>query len=154
MANRWLARPAFGILLSVVVALSASGQAGPPCGPNLPIKCASAGKQVAIVAGLVGVVVLVFYAQHRMNSRDRKDTVLAGCTAQAGGVMTLTDDNTKTTYSLASLPKKLKTGRQVALRGIKSQDASGKNVFQVRKLVKDKGPCGSQAPTAGAGNSP
>jgi hypothetical protein len=153
MAMRWLARATFGILLSVAMEPSILAQAGPPCGPNLPIKCAP-GKDIAIMSGVAGRLVLLLYVQHRINRGNRQQASITGCTAQANGVMTLTEDNTKTTYLLTPLHKKIKAGERVVLHGKKSQDASQNNVFQVKKLDKDEGPCRTQTPSAGDGDSP
>jgi hypothetical protein len=60
--------------------------------------------------------------------------------------MTLVEDSTQTLYSLTPPRKKVKAGERVVLRGKKTLDASGKNVFQVRKFVQDAGPCETQSP--------
>ena len=75
-----------------------------------------------------------------------------GCATESNGMKTLTDDNTQTVYLLTRAEKKVKTGERLLLRGKKSRDASGSEVFQVSKVVKDEGPCETQSMREG--NSP
>ena len=146
MLIHWLARSTFAVLLIGVELTSAGAQAGPPCGPDLPIKC-TPGKDAAIVVGIVGVGVLAAYLGYRLN-HPRHENSIIGCTAQTDGSMTLSEDNTQKLYTLTGLPKKLRAGQHVLLRGKISADGSGKNAFQVRKFTKDDVPCEPQ--TSGA----
>jgi hypothetical protein len=146
----WLARSTIGILLLLAEIPSAIGQPGPPCGPDLPIKC-TPGKDAALVLGFVGAGILAAYFGYRLN-HPRQEASIIGCTAQADGMKTLTEDDTQTVYLLTRSGKKLKAGERLLLRGKKTQDASGRDVFQVRKLVTDEGPCETQSPREG--NSP
>jgi hypothetical protein len=139
MVVRWLARSAVAILLLTLDIPSIAAQAGPPCGPDLPIKC-TPGKDAAIVLGFVGAGVLAAYLGYRMG-HPKHEASIVGCTALADGTMTLVEDNTEALYSLTSHPKKVKARERVILSGKKTLDVSGKNVFQVRKLVEDMGSC-------------
>ena len=128
-----------GVFFLVAGVRSAAPQAGPPCGPDLPIKCDS-GKGAAILAGIVGAGALAVYLAYRMD-HPRGQTSIAGCTTLADGVMTLTGEGTQTSFLLTPAPRKVKAGERVILKGKKSQDAAGKNVLRVTKVVKDEGPC-------------
>ena len=75
-----------------------------------------------------------------------------GCATQSDGVKILTEDNTQTVYLLSGAEKKVKAGERLVLRGKKSRDATGRDVFQVRKVAKDDGPCETQS--VREGNSP
>lgn len=146
------ARSAFAVLLLALQATSARAQAGPPCGPDLPIKC-TPGKDAAIVLGFVGAGILAAYLGYRLD-HPRHEASIVGCTAQGDGTMTLVEDNTQILYSLTTVPKKVRAGERVTLRGKKKFDTSGKNLFQARKLAKDEGPCESQSPTPASENAP
>jgi hypothetical protein len=152
MLGHWLARSTFAFLLLAVEATSTAAQAGPPCGPDLPIKC-TPGKDAAIVLGFVGAGVLAVYLGYRLD-HPRHQASIIGCTAQADGTMTLVEDNTQMLYSLNPIPKKVKAGERVVLRGKNKSDISGRNVFHVRKVVEDVGPCESRTPSAGPENGP
>jgi len=147
-----LARSAFAVLLLAVEVTSARAQAGPPCGPDLPIKC-TPGKDAAIVLGFVGAGVLAAYLGYRLD-HSRHEASIIGCTAQTDEAMTLVEDNTQMLYSLIAVPKKVRAGERVALRGKNKSDPSGRNVFHVRKFVKDWGPCESQSPRTGQEDGP
>jgi len=147
-----LARSAFAVLLLAVAVTSARAQAGPPCGPDLPIKC-TPGKDAAIVLGFVGAGILAAYLGYRLD-HPRHEASIIGCTAQADGTMILVEDNTQMLYSLTPVSKKVRSGERVALRGKKKSDTSGRNVFHVRKVVEDVGPCESRIPSAGQENGP
>lgn len=150
MIFRWLACSTFGILLVATAAPSIVAQAGPPCGPDLPIKC-TPGKDAAIVVTFVGAGALAAYLGYRMSHPKREESI-AGCTMQADGGMTLVEQSTQTLYSLTPVNKEVKAGERVVLRGKK--DASGRNVFHVKKLVKDEGPCETQSLSAGQKDIP
>lgn len=143
MIARWLAAP-LGILLLLGGDRAAIAQAGPPCGPDLPIKC-TPGKDAAILLGFVGAGVLAFYLAYRMDHPKVKDAVV-GCTAQTGGAMILAEDGTQRIYELTHVPKQMRAGERVELWGYQRRDNLGRNVFKVTKLVKSKGPCTAQSP--------
>lgn len=150
MILRCIACSTFGILLITAGAPSTVAQAGPPCGPDLPTKC-TPGKDAAIVLGFVGAGALAAYLGYRMSHPKREETI-AGCITQTDGVMTLMEQSTKTLYSLTPVHKKVQPGERVVLRGKK--DASGRDVFRVRKVVKDEGPCETQSGSAGQRDIP
>lgn len=143
MIGRWLAAP-LGILLLLGGIRAAIAQAGPPCGPDLPIKC-TPGKDAAILLGFVGAGVLAFYLAYRMDHPKSKDAVV-GCTAQAGETMIVTEDGTERIYELTHLGKQMRAGERVELWGDKRHDNSGRNVFKVRRLVRRGGTCTEQSP--------
>ena len=61
---------------------------------------------------------------------------------------TLVEDKTQTVYLLAGSDKKVKPGERLLLRGQKKLDPSGRDVFKVRKLVRDAGSCETQSTNA------
>ena len=142
MVLGWLARSTIGILLLLAEVPAAAGQAGPPCGPDLPIKC-TPGKDAAIVLGFVGAGVLAVYLGYRMD-HPRHESSIIGCSAVSEGMKTLLEDDTQRVYLLAGSDKRVKAGERLLLRGQKKLDASGRDVFKVRKLVKDAGSCEPQ----------
>ncbi len=160
MSLRWLVRTTLGILLSVGVASTALAQYGGGGGTTggtgytTSGKSYSSGTAIAIGAGAAAAAVVGILVYRHHHASQGEEASVMGCTAQANGMMTLTDDNTKTTYSLSSLSKDVKEGERVELTGKKSQDASGKNTFHVQKLVKDDGPCAPQSASAGAAANP
>jgi hypothetical protein len=142
----WLARSTIGILLLLAEVPAAMGQAGPPCGPDLPIKC-TPGKDAAIVLGFVGAGVLAVYLGYRID-HPRHESSIIGCSAVSEGMKTLVEDKTQTVYLLAGSDKKVKPGERLLLRGQKKLDPSGRDVFKVRKLVRDAGSCETQSTNA------
>ena|SRR5215472_2917466 len=145
MIFRWLTCSTFGFLLVAAGPPSTVAQAGPPCGPDLPIKC-TPGKDAALLVTFIGAGALAAYLGYRISHPKREESI-AGCTMQADGVLTLMEQSTQTVYSLTPVHKKVQAGKQVVLLGQK--DASGRNVFHVKKLVKDEGPCEAQSLNAG-----
>ena len=152
MIARWLACLTCGILLLTAGAPPTVAQSGPPCGPDLPIKC-TPGKDAAILMGYVGAGALAIYIGYRMDHPKHKE-LIAGCTTQTDGMMTLMEQGTGTLYSLNPVHKNVKAGERVVLRGVKKQDASGRNVFHVTKVVEDEGLCEKQNLTAEQKDSP
>ena len=144
MINRRITCSIAGILLITAGAPSAVAQAGPPCGPDLPIKC-NPGKGAAILLAFVGAGALAVYLAYRMD-HPKGEASVAGCTTLANGEMALTEDGTQTLYLLTPARKNVKAGERVVLRGKKNHNASGGNVFHVRKVVKDDGRCEAQNP--------
>lgn len=149
-----LAGPVLSLLLTAVGIPSIAAQAGPPCGPDLPIKC-TPGKDAALVLGFVGAGALAVYLAYRMD-HPRGEVSVSGCTILANGVMTLTEQGTQTSFLLTPSRKKVKADEQVILRGKKSRDAAGQNVLRVTKIVRDEGPCEPPRAERGAqqGESP
>jgi hypothetical protein len=147
MFVHWLARSPFAVLLLAVDVTTSTAQPGPPCGSDLPIKC-TPGKDAAIVLGFVGAGILAVYLGYRLD-HPRHEELIIGCTVQAGGMMALVEDNTQMLYSLTPLLKKVKAGDRLVLRGKKKPVISGRNVFHVKKLVLNEGPCETQSPRAG-----
>jgi hypothetical protein len=162
MAIRWLVRTTLGILLSIGVASTALAQYGGGGGTtgstsgtySTSGKSYGSGAAIGIGVGAAAAAVagILIYRHH--HAAQGEEASVAGCTQQANGLTTLVDDSTKTTYSLTSLSRDVKPGERVELSGKKTQDASGKNVFHVQKLVKDDGPCAPQSASAGAGSNP
>ena len=142
MSIRYLVSSALGVILAGLGATPADAQAGPPCGPDLPIKC-TPGKDAAIVIGFVGAGALAVYIAYRMD-HPRNEVTIGGCAALDNGAMTLTDESTHTLYPLMPGHKKLRAGNRVLLRGKVSHDSNGQNIFRVRKILKDDGPCEAQ----------
>ena len=144
----WLCRLApllASMLFLAAEAPFATAQPGPPCGPDLPIKC-DPGKSAAILLGFVGAGVAAAFIAYRLD-HPKHEASLSGCVTDSGGTKTLTEDETKTRFVLTHAGKKLKAGERVLLRGKKASDPSGTNFFQVRKVVRDQAPCETQAST-------
>lgn len=133
-----------GLLLLAAPAPSALAQAGPPCGPDLPIKC-TPGKSAAIVLSFVGAGALAVYLAYRID-HPRGATSIAGCATQDNEEITLVDQASQTPYVLAAGRKKVKAGERLVLRGKKNRDADGRDVFRVTKILEDQGPCEPQSP--------
>jgi hypothetical protein len=157
MAIRWLVRTTLGILLSVGIASTALAQYGGGGGTTGTGTYSSSGKSygsgtaIGIGAGAAAAVVVGILVYRHHHAAQGEEASVMGCTTEANGMMTLMDDSSKTTYSLTSLSKDVKSGERVELSGKKTQDASGKNSFHVQKLVKDDGPCSPQTASAGTG---
>lgn len=143
MTIRFLACSALGVLLIGAGTTPTEAQAGPPCGPDLPTKC-TPGKDAAILIGVIGAGALAFYLGYRMD-HPKQGLAITGCTILDNGVMTLTDENTHTHYSVTPTPKRLRAGNRVLLRGKINQDSNGKSIFRVRKILEDDGPCETQS---------
>lgn len=126
-------------LLAAGVARSASAQAGPPCGPDLPIKC-TPGKDAAVLMGFVGAGVAAVYIGYRL-SHANGQTLVKGCTIFAEGALALREEGTGRLFLLASTRKKLAAGQQVILKGTKRRDKSGRDLFRTARIVSDQGPC-------------
>lgn len=139
-----------GILLITAGVPSTVAQAGPPCGPDLPIKC-NPGKGAAILLAFIGAGALAVYLGYRMD-HPKGQVSIAGCTTLTDGAMTLTEDGTGTLYVLTPVRENVKAGGRVVLRGKKNHDAAGRNVLNVKKVVKNDGPC--QAQSSRENNSP
>jgi len=161
MATRWLVRTTLGILLSIGVATTAFAQyggggttGGTPGTYSTSGKSYGSGTAIGIAAGAAAAVAIGIFAVRHHHANQGEEASVMGCTEQANGVTTLVDDSTKTTYSLTSLSKDVKPGERVELSGKKSQNASGKNVFHVQKLVKDDGPCTPKTASAAQGSNP
>ncbi len=138
------------ILLSAAMASPAWAQQGvPPPSSSPSAKSYGAGTAIGISVGAAAALGIGLYMiRHRRANRAQSAT-LVGCTQIDNGVMLVEDDTTKVKYTLFALREDVKPGERVVLTGKKSQDASGKNLFHVRKLVKDDGPCSSQTASTG-----
>lgn len=141
MIVRWLNTSIVGILL-IATGVPSAAQAGPPCGPDLPIKC-TPGKDAAILAGIAGAGALAIFLAYRMD-HPRAQASVEGCTALVEGVIVLSEQGTQSSYLLTGARKNVKTGERVVLRGKKSRNATGKSALRVTKVVKDEGPCEPQ----------
>jgi hypothetical protein len=162
MAMRWLVRTTLGIVVSVALASTALAQMGYGGGgttgstgtTTYAPKSYGSGAAIGIGVGAAAAVAAgILILRHRHASQGEEAT-LVGCTDRSNGGAMLVDDNSKATYSLTSLSKDVKSGERVEVAGKKSQDASGKNVFHVQKLVKDDGPCTPQTASVAAGANP
>jgi hypothetical protein len=71
-----------------------------------------------------------------------KQKTIEGCVESANGSSMLTDDKDHRTYALLSDTIAIKPGQRLKLKGKKKKDQSETWHFQVKKLVKDEGPCG------------
>ena len=84
-------------------------------------------------AAVIGVV--VYFA-------IPKQTTIEGCVESGEGGLRLTNDKTTNSYLLVPGEVRLQTGERVAVKGKKGKEISGLRVFEVKKLVKNEGPCG------------
>lgn len=99
-----------------------------------PSKGQIAAAIVGAVAVIIGVVVLVYYGTHKHAS-------IVGCVASGPSGLSVRNDKDKKTYALAGDSAALRPGQQVALKGKKGKDATGKPTFLVQQLTKDYGDC-------------
>ena len=146
------ARSAFAVLLLALQATFGQGSGWPSLRSRSSHQM-HARQRRGLVLGFVGAGILAAYLGYRLD-HPRLEASIVGCTAQGDGTMTLVEDNTQILYSLTTVPKKVRAGERVTLRGKKKFDTSGKNLFQARKLVKDEGPCEPPSPTAPQENAP
>ncbi|MDE3180684.1 MAG: hypothetical protein KGM47_13620 [Acidobacteriota bacterium] len=89
----------------------------------------------AAAAAGVGVAYLMLH--------NRKS--VEGCLTESAGGTKLMDEKGNKTYALDSGDLNLKVGDRVKLKGKTMKSATGEPQFAARKLVKDYGPCASQA---------
>ena len=126
-----LLRASMALALCLFLALPACPQTGGNIGP-------SNGEIIAIIVGIAaaitGVGILIYHETHKHPS-------ITGCIASGAEGLTLKSEKDQKVYALAGDSAALKPGEQVALKGKKTKEASGKPVFQVEKLAKDYGAC-------------
>ena len=98
----------------------------------------SKGEVIAIIVGaavaITGVGLLVYHETHKHAS-------VVGCVTSGADGLSLKNEKDKKVYALSGDSAALKAGEQVALKGKKTKDSSGKPTFQVEKLTKDYGAC-------------
>lgn len=96
------------------------------------------GKAIGIGVGAAAGAGLLFLALHHSS--------MTGCVQPAEDGLRLVDEKKNVSYALVAGDIYLKPGQRVALRGQKSKSTAGLQTFAPKKLVKDLGACGSDAP--------
>lgn len=154
MKMRWLTSAILGAVLQLT--LTSSGFAQPGLPKNYPPagKTYGSGTSIALAAGGAAVVAVGVFMMRRHHSKPSQEATLVGCTEMDHGALVLTDEDTKTTYWLSALSKGVRPGERLILSGNATRSNSGLNVFRVRKLVRDDGPCALRATISGAGSFP
>jgi hypothetical protein len=100
------------------------------------------GKAIGIgVGAAAGGAGVLFLALHHRG-------MVSGCVQPADDGLRLVDEKNKKSYVLATNALILKPGQHVELRGQKSKNESGAQIFEAKKLVKDLGSCGASASVA------
>lgn len=122
--------------LSLALSSSARAQYGGGMGSSSGSHSYGSGTGIAIGAAAGAGAGIAYLAL-------RNRGTLRGCVQQsADGSSALVSENDKTTYALvAGKDVVLAPGERVALKGKKSKDDSGKQTFEVQKLVKSYGAC-------------
>jgi len=100
----------------------------------------SSGKAIGIGVGAAAGAGLLFLALHH--------TSMTGCVQPAEDGLRFVDEKKKTSYTLVSGSVPLKAGQRAELQGKKAKDATGAQMFTVKKLAKDLGSC--ETPTSSA----
>ena len=128
MTLRAVLRTSTVVVLCLVLAIPVSSR---DIGPS---KGEVAGLIVAAVVAVVGVGVLIYYGTH-------KHAGISGCVDSDGNGLSVRNGNDKKSYALSGDLAGVTPGRQMALKGKKLKDSSGRLTFQVQKLTKDNGEC-------------
>jgi hypothetical protein len=120
----------FALFLTGPVFAQYSGGSGTPT--------YGAGKTVAVgaVAAGAGAGILYLTLRHR--------GYLTGCVEGGDSALRLVDDKKHQSFSLLPGSADLKPGEQVELRGKKTKDEEGIPAFQVSRVVKNLGACGTE----------
>lgn len=92
---------------------------------------------IAIGAGVAAGAALAYFALRHRGA--------VGCVESAGNHTTLVMAKNNKSYDLDAAGLGLKPGDKVKLKGKRSASGSGETTFTATKLVKDYGPCESQA---------
>lgn len=98
----------------------------------------SSAKGAGIGAGAAAGVGVLFLALHHRG-------YVTGCVETADDGLRLLDEKKNKSYALVPGDLYLKPGQRVELKGQKSEDESGTQTFEARKLVKDLGACGASS---------
>ena len=119
--------------LCLLLALPAFPQSG-SYGSIGPSKGEIIGGIAGGAAAVAGVAYLIYHEKH-------KHPTITGCVTSGADGLSLTNEKDRKVYVLSGDVVALKAGEQVALKGKKTKDSSGKLKFQVEKLTKDFGAC-------------
>lgn len=95
---------------------------------------------IGAIVGAAAVIAVVVYLV------IPKEKMIEGCVESGNRGLQLTDEKTRHIYALAPDNGNLSPGRRVKLKGKRHNKNSGTREFEVRKLVKDEGPCSQQSP--------
>jgi len=117
----------------------------------------SSGKTIGIGIGAaagaaVGVALLV---RHRHHSADKTETYVTGCTQSIQDGINLTDEKDNQIYSIVTNSKSLKAGERITLKGVLvASDGPGNPTFQMRRVIKDYGTCGTASASDSSAANP
>jgi hypothetical protein len=120
------------LILCLVLSLPATSQSGlGHIGP-------SNGEIAGILVGAGVVITVVAVVIYR---KAHKHPTIVGCVSLGANGLSLTNKKDNKVYALFGDTASLKADEQVALKGKKLKDSSGKLTFQVEELAKDYGAC-------------
>ena len=149
-------RLALGICLTAALSASAHAQYGGGGGtgmgtgtPGTPGYVApkggyGSGKAIGIgVGAAAGAGAALFFAMHHHGA-------VTGCVRKTDDGLSLVDEKKNKSYSLEGSSVALNPGDKVELKGKKSSGASGNQMFEANKLVKNLGTCGPDPAAAAA----
>jgi hypothetical protein len=105
--------------------------------PNLGNIGPSKAEVAGAIIGAAAVITLVVYFS------VPKQKTIEGCVESANGVSVLTNEKDHRIYALVSNTVAVTPGQRLKLKGKKRKDKSGDWRFEVKKLIKAAGPCGS-----------
>ena len=147
-------RLALGLCLTAALSASAFAQYGPGGMPGtgtpgtpgyVPPKSGyGSGKAIGIgVGAAAGAGVALFLVMHHHGA-------VTGCVRKTDDGLALVDEKKNKSYSLEGSSVALNPGDKVELKGKKSSGASGNQMFEANKVVKNLGTCGPEPAAAAA----
>ena len=147
-------RLALGICLTAALSASALAQygtggtmgTGTPGTPGYvaPSSGYGSGKAIGIgVGAAAGGAVALFFVLHHHGA-------VTGCVRKTDDGLSLVDEKKNKSYSLEGSSVALNPGDKVELKGKKSSGASGNQMFEASKVVKNLGTCGPDPAAAAA----
>jgi hypothetical protein len=133
---RALLRTSVVAALCLLLAVPSFSQIGSLSGGTIggPSKGQVVAIVVVAVAVIAGVGILIYYEVH-------KNAAVVGCIVSGQDGLSLKTQKGNKTYLLSGNSAALHSGQQVALKGKKTKDSSGKLNLQVQQLAKDYGSC-------------
>jgi hypothetical protein len=123
-----------GILVSLLACGSAVAQYGGSATPSY-----GSGAKVAAGVGAAAAGTGILYLALR-----NKGSV-TGCVQGGEDVLNIVDRKNHQTYSLVAGAADLKAGQLVELKGKKSKDSKGTQIFHVSKVVRNLGGCSTES---------
>ncbi|HVH72296.1 MAG TPA: hypothetical protein VNB49_14455 [Candidatus Dormibacteraeota bacterium] len=146
--TKYLTRLALSLSLLLLVASQAAAQYGGGGGTGggtgsgtyaAPSGGYSSAKGAGIGAGAAAGAGILFLTLHYHGR-------VTGCVQPADDGLRLLDEKNNRSYALVPGDVYLKAGQRVQLKGKKSKNDTGAEMFSAKKLIKDLGACGSSSP--------